>query len=332
MEKIKFTIIIPVYNSKKTINSCLKSCFEQLYKNYEVIVIDDGSIDNSIECIKKEYAADSRVKIFRQSNRGQFVARKTGLENGTGDFYLFLDSDDMLCTDALNTLYKIILKNDLPDSIVFNAFTYSKDKTPKPFTKKDYLSELNLHDSQSVLQEFYINGCFQYLWDKCYSNKLVKEFLSNNYLFNSKFGEDTLMSYLLLKNANNAVYCDKYLYQYNINPDSITHNLSYCDYKNCYINFVYLYSDLFKTNPKLNIKNKKWESYYSKALINFVVHAAKDLSFHLFKKETRIIKKDSLFDKHYIPVFSGLKNKFIYFFISHRFYLCLYIFIKMFKY
>ena len=100
---MKVSIIIPVYNGSKFIRRVLYSILIQSYSNYEVIIVDDASTDNTLDIIKE--FTDHRIKIITHSeNKGVGVARQTALKNATGDFVVFVDSDDVIKDDFLQTL------------------------------------------------------------------------------------------------------------------------------------------------------------------------------------------------------------------------------------
>lgn len=95
-QHIKISVIIPMYNSESYIAQCIKSVIGQTYNNWEIIVVDDGSTDRSTEICKKFMLTDERIRLFSQEHRGVSAARNMGIEEATGEFLLFLDSDDMI--------------------------------------------------------------------------------------------------------------------------------------------------------------------------------------------------------------------------------------------
>ena len=95
MNKYKFSIIVPVYNVENYVDKCIKSILNQTYKNYEVIIINDGSTDNSLNIINK-YKNNKKIKIITQKNKGLSNARNNGMKMATGDYLLFIDSDDYI--------------------------------------------------------------------------------------------------------------------------------------------------------------------------------------------------------------------------------------------
>ena len=99
---IKFSIIVPLYNCEKYIKDCLDSILAQTYKNFEVVVVNDGSTDESVEIVKSY--ADDRIKLFSQKNKGLFHARLAGLRQASNDICLYVDADDMIESNLLSLL------------------------------------------------------------------------------------------------------------------------------------------------------------------------------------------------------------------------------------
>ena len=115
---LKFSIIIIGYNQQAVICRAIKSAFEQSYKNLEVIYVDDASTDNSVEIIKHSFP-DSRLRIIENHrNQGSSVARLLGIKAATGEWCLFVDGDDFLCTDACEILHKTISEQDEETDII----------------------------------------------------------------------------------------------------------------------------------------------------------------------------------------------------------------------
>ncbi|MGS2721765.1 glycosyltransferase family 2 protein [Paraglaciecola aestuariivivens] len=105
------SIIIPVFNCEKYIRSCVESCIKQTYKNVEIIIIDDGSTDSSRECIA-DYISSGEVKYYFQENRERSTARNNGLDKAQGDYIQFLDADDEIYPNKIETQVNFLLAND----------------------------------------------------------------------------------------------------------------------------------------------------------------------------------------------------------------------------
>lgn len=124
----KVSIIIPVYNAAPYLNKCIETALHQTYSNIEVILINDGSKDNSLEICKEYAAADSRIKVIDIPNGGVSNARNLGIENATGDYLMFVDADDWLAEDAIEKCSKYMSTYDI---IRFSALAVYPHRTRK---------------------------------------------------------------------------------------------------------------------------------------------------------------------------------------------------------
>lgn len=158
MSEIKFTFIVPNYNKGEYINDCLDSISNQTYKNYEVIVVDDGSTDDSLEKVKKY----NSFKVLKTNRRGAGGARNCGLKEATGDYIIFLDSDDYLTSnESLEKLVKTIKGED----VIFLDFT--KKRSTGEFV---YMTEEDKSLEERIADTEYL-GCPT----KCFKRELLKD-------------------------------------------------------------------------------------------------------------------------------------------------------------
>jgi len=180
-----FSLIIPVYNSADFLEKCMDSILSQSFTDYEVILVDDGSTDNSIELCKSYH--DDRIRLFEKENGGASSARNLGMEQASGDYIWFIDSDDWIAENSLQTIYHH-LETNYVDMLVFdyhqidmkgqlaprklseiNSTTYSgpayvkafKVLEPAPWTmvyKRSFLRNIGLRFEQGmVYEDFYFN-------------------------------------------------------------------------------------------------------------------------------------------------------------------------------
>lgn len=149
-KNIKTSIIIPVYNVEQYLSACLDSVISQTYENIEIVCVNDGSADDSLQVLEKYAQKDKRIKIINQKNQGVSVARNVGLDNATGDYIYFLDSDDYIDKNFIETSVDVAIKNDSDIVIVAeNAFNsrmlinidFCYGTTWCVFIKKDYLDK-----------------------------------------------------------------------------------------------------------------------------------------------------------------------------------------------
>lgn len=106
------TVIVPCYNASKTISACIESVLTQTYQNWELLIVDDGSTDDSYQIMLKQAANDLRIRIVKQENLGVSVARNTGIKMANGKYLAFLDADDWYSNDFIETMYAAICKNN----------------------------------------------------------------------------------------------------------------------------------------------------------------------------------------------------------------------------
>ena len=147
MEKV--TVIIPIYNVEKYVRQAIESAINQTYQNIEIILVDDGSTDSSRTICDEYKLKDNRIKVVHKKNGGLSDARNAGLENSTGEYLMFLDSDDFLEIDAVENMYKEISQKDA-DYVIGNYINATEEgqKWEKPvFDLEKYKPfKLNIND------------------------------------------------------------------------------------------------------------------------------------------------------------------------------------------
>lgn len=208
MEKRLVSIIIPAYNAEKHLNECIDSVLGQTFEQIEVIIVDDGSTDNTFEVINHYKTLDSRVHVVHQANQGQGTARNTGMELACGDAVMFLDSDDYYMPDLAEVVYSI-LENKQCDIVIFNGNTFWDDDVAIKSGKDKYFS-LGPGDSDVVRTGIdYLKltkGRIQSPCLKIYNRGFLE---SNNIRFlDGGFGEDTYFFYDAFILAKRVCYAD----------------------------------------------------------------------------------------------------------------------------
>lgn len=133
MDTPKVSVIMPVYNTEQYVEEAIRSIMQQTLSEIEIIIVDDGSTDNSLEVINKLKNIDNRINIYSQENKGQAEARNNGLSYAKGTYIYFMDSDDVLHTDALETCYNKCLTEDL-DFTFFDAEIFSDNNLSLPIS------------------------------------------------------------------------------------------------------------------------------------------------------------------------------------------------------
>lgn len=133
MDNPKVSVIIPVYNTEKYVEEAVRSIMNQTLFDIEIIVIDDGSTDNSLQVVNELQKIDNRIHIYTQKNKGQSTARNSGLNHAKGMYIYFMDSDDILHADALRVCYEKCVSEDL-DFTFFDAKIFSNNNLSLPIS------------------------------------------------------------------------------------------------------------------------------------------------------------------------------------------------------
>lgn len=188
------SIIVPIYNTEKYLRECLDSLLAQTYTNIEIILVDDGSEDNSLLVCQDYARIDKRVRVYHKENRGVSDARNFGIKQAKGEYISFCDSDDKVVPELYQTLYDIMIKFDVDRVVGGYAYMYSSGRTlsckpriPDGKYKANYILGKMIDDG--TLSGFLFSGV---------NNSLYKKsiILNNKLLFDSriKYNEDSLFS------------------------------------------------------------------------------------------------------------------------------------------
>lgn len=221
----KISVIIPVYNGEKYINKCWMSLLKQTSDKWEAIFVNDGSNDNS-QNILAEIGEKNKgnCKIYYSDNNGQYIARKLGIQRATGNYCMFLDVDDELEENAIETILAIIEKK-LPDIIIFDAKRIKGEKE-LPFWECFSNSDLDfsVDNKKILLKELLLTKRFNNLCFKAVKKELCLEIIDVKNINNIRVEEDLLMQLSWIDKANYIVYTPNRLYRYNFTPDSVTNS------------------------------------------------------------------------------------------------------------
>ena len=202
----KITVIIPVYNVEDYIEECIESVINQTYTNLEIILVDDGSTDKSGYICNKFQDRDERIKVIHKLNGGLSDARNAGLKKATGEYVQFIDGDDYIDSDMIETLYNTIEKYDA-DIAICNHYVLKNGKVTNNSTGKIFI-----YNNKEVLKEFLLDTKIRaYTWEKLWKKSLFDNIW---FPFGRKF-EDIATTPRLFWNANKIVLNDipKYYYR-----------------------------------------------------------------------------------------------------------------------
>lgn len=201
---MKISAVVPVYNSEMYIERCIHSVIKQTYPEWELILVDDGSVDNSLSILHEYEKVDSRIHVVHQENAGPGIARNKGISIATGEYIVFIDSDDEIRTDYFELLSK---KNE---DVVFIDINQVDEKFN--LIKKEYMSEFRQMSKDAFLRQ-QMTGKIN--WGGV--RKAVKKdlLLNKRIRFSEhKIGEEAIYSFLILYNAESFSFIDKPVYEY----------------------------------------------------------------------------------------------------------------------
>lgn len=214
----KFSIIIPCYNAGLYIKKCLDSIIAQSYQNFEIIIVNDGSTDDSLKIINEYQNTYKNIICISQANNGVAYARNIGIRNITGNKFIFVDADDYINPELLWNLNET-LKNKDTDIVRYNAYLINNGNKN---IDKYFLKKFNAIDGKSALKMF-VDSKITYgpLWLYCYDTNFFK---NNNFFFiQNKIHED-FYNIFILSMAGSIQGIEYIGYNYVKNPHSITSN------------------------------------------------------------------------------------------------------------
>ena len=217
------SVIIPAYNAEQYIERSVSSVLNQTYINLEVIIIDDGSQDNTYEICQK--IQDSRLKVYCQKNLGVSIARNNGIEVSKGEYIVFLDADDELVPDCLTKLLEKSEKN----TIIICDYCIKDERGKKSASNESKeLKNIDIKNLyNTVLKKMFITGEIK---GYCWRLLIPRELAEDTYFYSCKIGEDALFFTDIMSKAKQCKYVDEALFIHYENPKSVTHQRYRKDY------------------------------------------------------------------------------------------------------
>ena len=215
------TVIVPIYNVEKYLDKCVESILNQTYKNLEIILVDDGSPDNCPKMCDDLAKKDSRIKVIHKENGGLSSARNAGLDVMTGEYVIFIDSDDYFELNALEVLYNAVVDNNCDMAVGRYVMVYDNEPDKTEFTDKVYL-----YTNSEYIKSFSIGlnnrSSVNMIISCC---KLCKKNVFSDVRFPlNKIHEDEFVIHKICYNCNKIVLVDECLYYYVQRTDSIMSN------------------------------------------------------------------------------------------------------------
>ena len=222
MEKGLVSIIVPVFNAEKYLSECVNSLIEQTYDNIEILLIDDGSNDDSLAICKSFENKDKRIKVFSKENGGVSSARNFALQKLTGEYFAFVDSDDYVTKDYVKKMYEFAFGGDL---IACGVLRLCQDGTTHEIVESN-LEELENKNLRSI---FFLDSCkgltrtLGSVWRTLFRTEKFADLTFNE---NLCLGEDCDFIFKAILRADIIKIIKEKMYIYRVNTDSATHTMN----------------------------------------------------------------------------------------------------------
>ena len=215
------SIIIPCYNSEHSIRQCIESVQNQSYTAIQIIVIDDGSSDNTLHICRKMAKNDNRIEVYHQSNSGVSIARNRGLDVAKGEYVVFVDSDDYIHHEALE---QILSSTPMADLTFYSCFFTFPNGDIKSYTLHDfYVDNIQKSHEEIIAVKSYFEDIeyFGYTWNKLLLNSIIQKH-HLRFIPNLSYREDEIFTLEYYLYSNSLRTCSIPLYNYIVQQNSLT--------------------------------------------------------------------------------------------------------------
>lgn len=215
--KTLFSVVVAIYNSESYLDECIQSVIKQTYTEWQLILVNDGSTDNSLNICQKYEECDSRIVVINKSNSGPFLARLDGIKSADGDYYVGLDSDDYLEQNCLEELSKIIKRTNC------DVVSYQFQIVGRNYTSECIMPPELICDKHSFLEAM-VKKRDASPWDKCIRLDCIRKVDFSDAPKDISIALDELMIYPSMCEIRNAIVTERILYNYRIIEGSVSHS------------------------------------------------------------------------------------------------------------
>lgn len=301
-EQELISIIVLAYNTEQYITKCLNSILKQTYEKIEVIVINDGSTDKSSNKINRIAARDKRVKVIERENKGTYQSRLEGYKKAKGKYIMFVDSDDWILKNMVETMYNRLKEYDT-DVVRCQYRKYTKDNITIP---KTILNRNVLMDVEHLEPQF-----FDLLYRTNYCNTICKQLMKKELLKNIieieenlNYCEDLACNLTIYKEMKSILFIPEELYVYNTNHSYKARKSSVEEIKKKINNTIYVYYQLYLSTKEFDMKDRKtYKKIAAMRMIEKLVILFGELvKSNLNKKQVLAYISEILEDKRVIEV------------------------------
>lgn len=320
---IRFSIVIPIYNAEQYLDRCIQSILLQDYAFFELVLIDDGSTDRSIDILNRYLSYDKRIKVIRQNNSGVGIARNIGIDNCVGSHLLFVDADDTLAPSCLSNLKNIIEKYD-PDMTIFNRDIVNSSESYNHFYPVGTVFYFDIN--QRWVNSFFEGNLETFVTNKCYKLDFLKRYELRFLSF--PIFEDYLFIQDCFFNNPKMFFLDKKMYFYYTHQGSALTKI--------HPRMIDAITQIYERNLLLANENQEKIVLSKLTLFGFFVGILLiERKAKFFKrlekyKTYRCCSVLKIYYEHQIKMRNSYKI--IFFFLSHGLYVLLDLYLLVFKY
>ena len=254
------SIIIPCFNAEKTLEKCLESVVQQSYANLEIIIIDDGSTDETSLIYNKFQSNDERILVLKQQNSGVSKARNTGVKAATGDYICFVDSDDWAELNYCSELYSLLVGENADISIVEASY---EDENGNVLCSKPISDEKIFDGNRALVLLLEDQEIQSHPWGKLFKADLLKNV---HFPENLKCFEDYSTLFKIFNKAVKVVKSNEKLYHYIQREDSLSHNLSPATAYEFFLAIMEVF-EFWRNSAKVGDRNKIVKNIVRKLLM-----------------------------------------------------------------
>ena len=311
---VEISVVIPAYNAVDYLDEAICSIINQSFRDLEIICVDDGSTDNTLEVLQSYASKDDRIHVYHQENQGAGGATDNGISKAKGKYLYLMDADDILDLNALEELYNLMEEKDL-DFVIFKAITYDQD-TDK-YIEDKYYTMPKLHEcvGDSVfywkdIGDTIFNMCVT-PWSKLYRRDLIEK--SREEYPSYLIYHDNILFFQMLFNSRRAYFLDKFLYTYRIHSSSLVNSNNERS-----IHIIETYNFIIKRFMDYGHFEEYKETLYNRKInlchyrYKLVKDEFKELFFVEMKKDFEKIIGHERYDEFYSSLYSYHRRLFDY--------------------
>ena len=308
-DKIKISVIVPIYNASKYLSKCISSIINQSYKNLEIILVNDGSTDNSGTICDDYKKMDNRIIVIHKENKGVSLARNSGIKKASGEYICFIDADDIVHPDYIKKMVKYLDNDTLTACLI-----------------KDFKNDVIYYDTERELikvdKNHFIDLCEPHILNTPCCKLYKLDIIKNNKIdfdINLSLGEDLLFNFEYLKYINKVFIVNQELYFYRKNDN----NTLSTAYNPEMIKIQYLLFDKFTDFFQNNLLNKKmvelYDSYRFTMITTIIENEFKNKKISFFQRynRARVAIKDNEMQKRIRDIHYP-KKRFRHFLLTHK--------------